>query len=228
MSAPLIAGGVFSVLGVLAFVVGAVTLRKWWQIKSTSRSSIRDAAVADGIVEIEGTVQPAAEPPLESPLTERECVAFEYDIRRATDGDSKTPVDNGTQQQSFVIDDGTATAYVDPEDGELSLSLDRIKNVSLTQLPDYIQTNPKLDGTRIYNEGRIETDAEAYIIGSTTGSSHAETDTQLTDTDGLLLISNQDATDTATRLFRRGVFLAPIGLGSVLVGLFILISEVGL
>lgn len=228
MQTALIAAGVFLILGTVALLVGVSTLRKWWQIKSTTTSSIRDAAVSDGIVEVEGTVEPADSSPLVSPMTERDCVAFEYDIKRAKGTDTKKPVDSGIQHQSFVIDDGTATAYVDPEGGELSLSLDRIKNVSLEQLPEYINTNPKLQGARRYKEGRIETSSEAYVIGSTATSPRTESDTQFTADDGLLLISNQDATGTATRLFRRGALLSPIGLASCLAGLFILISELGI
>lgn len=224
MVTSLIGGGVFLVFGALGIAVGVSELRKWRHIKSTEPISIRDAAVADGIVETKGTVQTADNSPLKSPMTERDCVAFEYDLKRLKGSDRKN-VDHGSQHQPFVIDDGTATAYVDPADGELSLGLDPIENITLHELPDYIHTNPPLQGTRVYKEGRIEVGDDAYVLGSTTECAHADADTQFNADDGILLISNQDAAGTAKRLFRRGVFLSPIGLVSFLVGAFILSSE---
>lgn len=223
----LIGGAVFLTLGLVGTFVGVSYLRKWRTITNTETSTVRDAVVTDGLVEIEGTVEQVEDTPLESPMTKQDCVAFEYDIKRRKGTDSPSPVDHGERHQPFVIDDGTATAYIDPEHGELSLALEIVNSVSPDELPDYVHTNPKLQGSRKHKEGRIEPGDSAYIIGSTKSTQQPDCDTEFSADDGTFIISNQDQANTAKRILLRGVFLTPIGLVCAGVGSGILLDALG-
>lgn len=216
-----IGGVVFLLLGLVAVVVGGSKLRRGRKIKSTETIPVRDAAVADSIVEIEGTVQPAGNPPLRSPMTKVACVAYEYKLTRGL-GSDKNLVDKGDQSQPFVVNDGTATAYVDPQTADVSLGVEKIEDITLSDLPESVFTQPTQPGTRIYKEGTIEVGDEVYVLGSTEQSTKQDVDTQFTDADEWFIISNQDATGTANRLLKRGAIFTPLGIGACILGLVII------
>lgn len=228
MTEALIGLSVFTLLGTVAVVVGVSKLRNWKQITGTDRETIRDASVMDGVVEIEGTVEPVTEDVLQAPMSGRDSVVFEYELRRKKGSGVPTIVDEGEETQPFMIDDGTATAYVDSDRGELSLSHESISDATLGELPEYIFTNPTLSGARHFREGRIEPGDTAYVIGSTVASPNGEADTEMTNDTGSLLISNQSADATATRLFRRGALIFSIGVVITIVGGFILLTRLGI
>ena len=221
-------GGVFFVLGLFTLAIGLSSVRKWNRIRSTETVSIRDATVADGIVKVEGTVTLASNTPLTSPMTTTECTAFSYDIQRRKSGDWK-PVDHGTKYQPFLLDDGTATAYVDPEGDDLSLSMEKIETLNDEQLPDYIDTKSSLAGRRQYKEGCLQVGKEATVVGTTQSpASDPSSDVEFGPDSEFLLISNQDAEQTAGRILKKGIILSPVGIVFSVTGAGILSAELGL
>lgn len=69
-----------------------------------------------GPVEVEGTAQPQYET-LTSPFTETPCLAYEYEVeeeRNSKKGRHWETVDSGRNHTPFRIEDGTASALVDP------------------------------------------------------------------------------------------------------------------
>lgn len=220
-----VGGVVFLVLGTVAMVVGSSKLRKGKKIRSTETIPVRDAAVKDGVVEVEGTAKPAHDTPLVSPMTKTDCVAYEYNLTRGLGSDKKL-VDKGTEAQPFVIDDGTGTAYVNPESADMSLSLDKVEDITLSDLPNNIATQPELRGTRIYKEGTIEVGDDVYILGSTEQSTKKDVDTQFTNSNEWFIVSNQDASGTAGQLLKRGAIFTPLGIGAWIIGLIIITGAI--
>lgn len=93
----------------------------------------------EGPVEVEGTVEPAGEV-LESPFTERSCVAYEYTVEEKRTKSSSTGnssrsrttwegIDSGTGTVPFRVTDDTGSALVDPDGVDLRLSSDETTRV---------------------------------------------------------------------------------------------------
>jgi hypothetical protein len=216
------------VLGCFTLVIGLSSIREWKQIKSIETSSIRDSMVADGVVKVEGAVTPVTDTPLTSPMAATQCAAFTYDIQRRKGGDW-TPVDHGSKYQPFLLDDGTATAYVDPAEDSLSLTMEKIETTDSEQLPDYIDTKSSLAGRRQYKEGCLPTGEKATVVGTTqspTGDSSS--DVEFGPDSNSFLISNQDAQQTANRMLKKGILLSPVGLVFAVIGIGIFSSELGM
>ena len=161
-------------------------------------------------------------------MTTTECTAFYYDIQRRKSGDWK-PVDHGSKYQPFLLDDGTATAYVDPEEDDLSLSMEKIETVDDEQLPEYIDTKASLAGRRQYKEGCLKLGEEATVVGTTPSpAGDPSSDIKFGPNSKFLLISNQDAEQTASRILKKGIILSPIGIVFSVIGAGILSAELGL
>lgn len=220
MVSNMIGGGVFLLLGLVALVVGVLKLLKWRKITSTETIPVRDAVVADGVVEVEGEVELADGNAFTSPMTNQDSVVYEYTLHRGIK--DKTLVDSGSASQSFVVNDGTAKAYVNPDTASVSLKLDRIEDVSVSDMPEYVQTRPTIRGTRVFEEGTINVGDDVYVLGSTKQTTQEDADTEFTDSDDWFIISNQDASETAKRLLKFGGIFTPLGAVMSVVGVLIL------
>lgn len=209
---PLLGGGVFALLGVVAVGVGASSLRQWYRLTRLDTVSIHDAALDPGPVEIGGDVHADDDDLLEAPLSRRPCVAYEYRIQRRS-SDSWTTVDHGDDRTPFAVADGTGTAYVDPGDASLSLERDRIADVDPHSLPATVDAQPSLSGRRRYVEHRLEVGSVALVHGDGEPATSRDADVQITGGDeaGLFLVGDGAESAVGRRLLNKGAAVTPLG-----------------
>lgn len=120
-----------SALGVAAVVVGAVLayyglrfLRRGVAIWRNDPVSVVEATNADGVVELEGTVE-ADEEFLNAPFTGTDCVAVDYEIeeyRSSGKSSSWRTLHRNEGAVPFRVADDTGRILVDPAGADLSLT----------------------------------------------------------------------------------------------------------
>jgi hypothetical protein len=96
--------------------------------EDTPTTLLRSAA--QGYVELSGTARVFDGERIRAPLTGRECswYAFEVEHReRGSNSDSRwRTVDKGSSTELFMLDDGTGSCAVDPEDAEVTPSVTNV------------------------------------------------------------------------------------------------------
>lgn len=214
-------GLIFFSLGAVAAAIGVSALRTWIGVRGNDLETIANATTESGdTVALEGTVRAIDGDVLESPLEEEPCVAYEYLVERYS-GDSWSMTDEGEDRRPFVLDDGTATAYVDLEGADTSFSSEFVKGIDRHDLPDGVGGAKNVAGMRRYREGRIEDGDTVYVEGkATTPASRA--DLEFTpEPDDDLFVSNDTKRRTQWRLLLKSVALIPLGVLFCLIGLFV-------
>ena len=127
----LAAAALLLALGLLAW--GVLECRLAYRIYANEPIPVMETT-REGTVEVEGTVEPAGEV-LESPFTERACVAYEYTVeekrtRSSSTGNSSSTrttweeIDSGTTTVPFRVEDDTGSALVEADGVDLRLSSD--------------------------------------------------------------------------------------------------------
>ena len=216
-----IGGIVFFVLGSMASYVGWKNVTRWYTIHNTDSVSIQNGMFDDDVVAMSGSVIPVEETLLRSPLEQTPCVAYDFMISRVSSGDHKT-VDFGDDAQPFIIDDGTATAYVPPD--AVNVIKERLSDVDRENFREDVTTQPNLRGNRKYKEGTIEPGEEVFVVGTTENTHRPDSDTKITDAGGSFLASNKPRENTKRKALKRSLFL-PLGLFFTLFGLVVLMGE---
>ena len=222
MSTTTVLGGmIFLVLGAVATGIGVSALRKWVGVRGNDLVTIANATTESGdTVALEGTVRAIDGDVLESPLEEESCVAYEYLIERYS-GDGWYMIDEGEDRRPFVLDDGTATAYVDPEGADTSFSTEFVEGIDRDDLPDGVGGATNVAGMRRYREGRIKDGDTVYVKGSaTTPASRADLEFT-TDHGDDLFVSNDTKRRTQWRLLLKSITLIPFGVLFCLIGLVV-------
>ncbi len=218
----ILGGLIFFSLGSVAAGVGVSALRKWIGVRGNELVTIADATIGGGgdTVAVEGIVQAVDGDVLESPLEEESCVAYEYLIERYS-GDSWYMINEGEDRLPFVLDDGTATAYVDPEGARTSFSSELVEGIDRHELPDGVGGVKNIAGMRRYLEGRIEVGDTVYVKGrATTPAPQADVEFVVKSCDGLF-ISNDTRKRTQWKLLLKSITLIPFGMLFCLIGLFV-------
>ena len=213
-------------IGVILFILGVFTtysgyskLVIWKQFYSRNQISIQEGIETDDVVQIRGKVKPTDSGTLTSPFNNEECVAYEYDIKRRTQGEIRD-LDHGMEHTPFIIDDGTATAYVSPTNGDISIALCERVDISSDDVPSEIHDNRSLKGKRAYREGTITVGEQATVIGSLTQrSSHTSAaSAEITANGGERIISNESPTEASIPLLKKGAPMVFIGVLFILIG----------
>lgn len=119
----------FIVAGLVIFLFGFKSMKKYRLIQDTPRSKIRSMAM--GLVELHGSV--FADKHITSPFSRTECVYYGYKIeeyRRHTTKDSEgkekttykwEKVARGDKRIPFFAKDETGSVYVDPDDADFEI-----------------------------------------------------------------------------------------------------------
>ena len=223
MTLTVVGGGIILLLGGIALLIGLSSLREWNRARSTEHTSIRDAAVTNGPLSVNGEVQPLSDESLISPIKGDVCVAYDYRIERRS-GDSWSPLDFGSDSIGFLVDDGTAVGYVDPSSSELQLSTERVSDVDPSDLNDEIDTKPSLAGRRRHYEGTLSPGDDVYIRGFSEGTQqHGDADMQFVSGSMELAVSNKDRVELMSSQLKKGVTVLLLGFIFLLMGLWILI-----
>lgn len=108
--------GLLALFAAISFLFTFRSVSRARLIENTPTSKIRSAA--QGFVELEGIVQPAATGPIEAPLTGTPCCWFSYQIERRHDKGWDT-VEEGRSDEPFVLADDSGTCLVCPREAEI-------------------------------------------------------------------------------------------------------------
>ncbi len=109
--------GVLAGIAVLALLAWVVALRRRRAITGTPTSRI--ASAAQGYVELHGRGRPMDVNPLHSPLSQRPCLWYRYQVEHKTANNKWEIVEQAQSDSSFVLDDGSGRCLVDPEGAEI-------------------------------------------------------------------------------------------------------------
>lgn len=107
-----------SLMALISVFAWLSALKRLRAIRDTPTSKI--ASAAQGYVELTGRGEQFGDTPLLSPLKLQPCLWYRYKIEvRDSEKDWKTE-DSGESSDSFVLNDGSGTCIVDPEQAEIS------------------------------------------------------------------------------------------------------------
>jgi hypothetical protein len=109
--------GVLAGIAALALLAWATALRRRRAIIGTPTSRIGSAA--QGYVELHGRGRPLDINPLHSPLSQRPCLWYRYQVEHRTGNNKWEIVEQAQSDTSFVLDDGSGRCLVDPEGAEI-------------------------------------------------------------------------------------------------------------
>jgi hypothetical protein len=151
-------------LGLIAltsFAFWALNFRRTRVVSDTPTSRI--ASAPQGYVELYGTGLPFGDQPLRAPLSGRACLWYRYLIEERRSREWAT-IERGLSHDSFVLDDGSGIAVIDPERAEVFTSHRRRWT----------------DGNRRYHEWLLLPREAIYALGdfATIGGASAQLDAQ--------------------------------------------------
>jgi hypothetical protein len=148
-----------ALIALISFALWVLNFRRTRAVADTPTSRI--ASAPQGYVELYGVSRTFGGQALRAPLTGRECVWYRYQVDEKR-GKNWTTVERGISTDSFVLDDGTGTAVVDPEWAEVHTSHRR----AWTR------------GDRRYDEWLLLPDDDLYAIGdlATVGGANSQLD----------------------------------------------------
>ena len=163
--------------GAVLFAYGFTLNRRKQLLEATPTSKVRSLAL--GLVEVAGTVKPAGAL-LTAPFSGVPCVLFSYRVqeRKGSGRNARwITVARGQSEQSFWLDDGSATVLVDPSRAELLLTVrHRYDNNGwneLTPIAEHtlaslgVSTSAWLGRKRVRcSESTMLPDERAYVLGT--------------------------------------------------------------
>jgi hypothetical protein len=145
----------------ISFAFWVLNFRRTRVVADTPTSRI--ASAPQGYVELYGTGLPFGNQALRAPLTGRDCLWYRYLIEEKR-GREWATIDRGLSSDSFVLDDGSGVAVIDPERAEVFTS----------------QCRRWMDGERRYQEWLLLPREGIYVLGdfATVGGPNAQLDEQ--------------------------------------------------
>jgi len=178
---------VFAVAGVGTYMIyGALKdFYKIWLLKKSNDVTIHNAARNDNFVRIHGRAHKFKDI-LHSPIGDKECVAYEYDIAKNTKNGAmkdhnawwKT-LDDDEEFVEFIIEDSTGKAQID--NGDISLENSTVHMISnLSEIPKTVAENKiriakkglesksntlNLKRRIRFKEGTIQPDDRIFVLG---------------------------------------------------------------
>ena len=164
--------GSASAIGLIAWLMA---LQRRRSITDTPTSRI--ATAAQGFVELQGRGRLFGEQPLLSPLTGLPCLWYRFTIEERTNDDKWRTVQTGVSDVSFILDDGSGEAMVDPDGAE----------VITRHRERWMRDN------RRYTEWKLIAGDELYVLGNfRTMNGHSEALSASRDTGELLATWKKD------------------------------------
>ena len=163
--------------GAVLFAYGFKLNRRKQLLEATPTSTVRSLAL--GLVEVVGNVK-AGGPLLTAPFSRVPSVLFSYRVqeRKGSGRNARwVTVARGQSDQSFWLDDGSATILVDPSSAELLLTIRHVyDNSGWNELPPAVEetlaslgvsTSAWLGDKRLRcSESAILPDERVYVIGT--------------------------------------------------------------
>ncbi|WP_231185116.1 E3 ubiquitin ligase family protein [Haladaptatus sp. DYF46] len=204
-----------------------------------------------GPVEVEGTAQPQ-HGTLTSLFTETPCLAYEYEVeeeRNSKNGRHWETVDSGRNHTPFRVEDGTASALVDPRAADFRFSDERSIDVRGGKRPpervqEFIRQNEDVGSEeksldlklfelntgkdRKYIERRLDPDESVHILGearydASAGKEGGEVNVVIGYGDDThFLISDTDERGAAWRVAANGLPYVVAGVLFFGIGAFVL------
>lgn len=105
-----------SVIGVASLLLWAANFRRSRMVADTPTSRV--ASAPQGYVELFGRAKPHPGTPLVSPVSMRSCVWFRYEIEEKQ-GDKWRTVERAMSPDTFLLEDATGQAIIDPDHAEV-------------------------------------------------------------------------------------------------------------
>lgn len=246
----LLIAAVAAILGCALLWYGGRELLLSYRILTNDPSDVMSLGDG-GPVEVEGTAQPQGGT-LTSPFTGNECLAYEYEVkeeRNSKNGRSWTTIDSGYNFTAFRIEDGTASALVDPRSADFRLSAERSIDVRGGKRPpesirEFIRRNEDVGSEeksldlklfelntgkdRKYIERRLDVGESVHILGearydASAGSEAGEVNTIIgSGDDTKFVISDTDERGAARRAAWKGLPYVVAGVLFFAIGAFVL------
>jgi len=150
---------VLSLIGGISFVLWILNFKRARAVADTPTSRV--ASAPQGYVELHGTARQHPGYVVIAPLTSTPCVWYRYVVEEKH-GKDWSVVQNGLSEQTFLLDDGSGQAVVDPDWAEVMTDHHRCWT----------------EGNQRYNEWLLVPDESLYAIGelATVGGSSAHLD----------------------------------------------------
>ncbi len=178
----------FAVLGVGFYSLyrGLKDFYKMWLLKKSNKVKIHEAANNDNVVRIHGKAR-KFEKILRSPIGDKDCLAFEYNIAKNTrNGAVKNhnawwkSLDKGKESVEFIVEDSSGRAQINSE--QISLEYNTIHVISnLSEIPKTVAENKiriakkglEAKSSTInfkrrvrFKEGAIQPDENIFVLGN--------------------------------------------------------------
>lgn len=172
---------VLMLIGFVSLVFWVLNYRRARAVSDTPTSRISSAP--QGYVELSGIARPFPNHRLISPVSRIHCVWYHYIVEEKRGKDWRK-VEEAVSHDSFLIDDGTGTAVIDPDYGEVHTTRKRTWRVE----------------KRRYTEWYLVPNARLYVIGElrTEGGSNSNLD-HASDVNALLVKWKADKADLNRR-----------------------------
>lgn len=181
-----------TVLLALLLAYGLVGIRsgglQLWRAALIARSDPIDAGavyLADGEVELEGTVEPIET--TTSRYTNTECVAYDYELkereRRTARGETVTSyetVESGAVRRPFYLRDETGAVAIDPDGAALSLDTETVSGGHRKRYESRLEPG---ETVHVYGQQRAAVEADDRIDGEETVVGDGDAVSQFTITD---------------------------------------------
>ncbi|MFH1978150.1 MAG: GIDE domain-containing protein [Candidatus Aenigmatarchaeota archaeon] len=168
------------IFGVIFFVVGLRAFRQKRLIENIPTSKIRSLAM--GLVEIYGKVMEFKKPLFTSPMTNKDCVYYKYEIEEYSSGrDGKSgrwkTIHLEEKRQPFFVKDETGQVLVDSEGATIWLGGDNFKSRG-GLMPSNM--------SKKYSEFIIRPNDNLYVLGTAGKNPHLKGTAKLNQ-DGIMI-----------------------------------------
>jgi hypothetical protein len=171
-------------IGGMIALVGAGYVQTYNRVRKTDPVDVRRLTDTDSEVELAGTAH-AHEETSQSPLTDTECIAYDWEVERYLGGgrgSNWSTIASGETRHPCRLDDGTGIALVDPNGATLELLTEETIEVEPYESPppevgDYLERTETVDRehdyTRRYTETRLEPGDDIHVLGPVRRLAHS-------------------------------------------------------
>jgi hypothetical protein len=235
----LFGGAIATWLGLMVGKSGVKNIIRCWRIRTTDSVPIAAAVRTNGLVQIQGHVQPSpSSDALMSPIQNEQCVAYEYKLKHQIEGTGDGYIDSGTESNSFIVSDGTGKILVNPTADSLSLTTNTNTVAGRKEMLEQVDVETvDLDASArtedsgiIKNpveltEGTVSVGEQITVVGkAVTAPERGAADAVMSPKAKHLTVMNDEPENTALRTGALGTFSLIFGLIFGIFGLAILTS----
>ena len=232
---PILFGGVgvlLSILGLLALKSAVTRFELLGQMFSDDADPVDIAAATPGTVAVEGTVRPLDEQTIPLPFESGEAVIVEgRTLEYRSDGEAGAERVNSTDERAtemipFVVDDGSGTVRVDPEDATYHWETKRFdpEEVDRSALTAWLQrTDVSSDSNVGYRQKAVQSGDEVYLHGPAVATDGG-TKSELRFAGDDLIASTEGPKSVGGSSLLSGIILLVLGVGMLLFGVIALLG----